>query len=135
MGGLTGYLLQKQVERLPHVLLERLEGIARHVANQTPENSLVNSSRLMAREVRRLRVIAGYLLHQEEFTGPLGETIDTLDLSAKSIKVLIDNDFLLIGELVLWTEADLLRLPHSGPMCVGNIKDALAKRGLALSAT
>jgi DNA-directed RNA polymerase subunit alpha len=59
-------------------------------------------------------------------------TIDDLELSVRSANCLKAENIYLVGDLVQRTEADLLRTPNLGRRSLGEIKDALAARGLAL---
>lgn len=62
----------------------------------------------------------------------LKRTIDDLELSVRSSNCLKAENIYLVGDLVQRTETELLRTPNLGRRSLGEIKDALAARGLTL---
>jgi DNA-directed RNA polymerase subunit alpha len=62
----------------------------------------------------------------------LKRTIDELELSVRSCNCLKAENIYLVGDLVQRTETELLRTPNLGRRSLGEIKDALAARGLTL---
>jgi DNA-directed RNA polymerase subunit alpha len=62
----------------------------------------------------------------------LNRSVDELDLSVRSCNCLKAENIHLVGDLIQRTETELLRTPNLGRRSLGEIKDALAARGLAL---
>jgi DNA-directed RNA polymerase subunit alpha len=62
----------------------------------------------------------------------LMRSVDELDLSVRSSNCLKAQNLHRVGDLIQRTETDLLRTPNLGRRSLGEIKDALAARGLTL---
>lgn len=59
-------------------------------------------------------------------------SIEDLEITVKTSTILKSHDLLFIGDLIQRTEVDLLKLPNFGKLSLVEIKNALARRGLAL---
>jgi hypothetical protein len=64
--------------------------------------------------------------------GPLSIPLSTLDLSVRTSNILKNAKIIFIGELVAYTEADLLRLQNCGAKSVRELKEVVAAYGLRL---
>ena len=68
---------------------------------------------------------------EEDKTG-LDNTIESLGLPYRFIRILKENDITSVADLATRKEGDLLKIPGFGVYVIGKIKTALAERGLNL---
>lgn len=66
------------------------------------------------------------------FNKNLLRKVDELELSVRSANCLKNDNIIYIGDLVLKTEAEMLRTPNFGRKSLNEIKEVLAKMGLHL---
>ncbi len=66
------------------------------------------------------------------FNKNLLRKVDELELSVRSANCLKNDNIIYIGDLVLKTEADMLRTPNFGRKSLNEIKEVLAQMGLQL---
>lgn len=66
------------------------------------------------------------------FNKNLLRKVDELELSVRSANCLKNDNIIYIGDLVLKTEADMLRTPNFGRKSLNEIKEVLAQMGLHL---
>jgi DNA-directed RNA polymerase subunit alpha len=59
-------------------------------------------------------------------------SVDDLELTVRSANCLKAENIFYIGDLILRTEAELLKTPNLGKKSLNEIKDVLASRGLSL---
>jgi DNA-directed RNA polymerase subunit alpha len=62
----------------------------------------------------------------------LGQPIDHLDLSVRSMNCLKSDDIFRVGDLVLRSEQEMLRTPNFGRKSLNEIKEVLENMGLGL---
>lgn len=60
------------------------------------------------------------------------KSVESLDLSTRSLHILQEEGISTVGDLVRHTEAELMRLPALGRKALNEIKESLASRGLSL---
>ncbi|MCY1060847.1 DNA-directed RNA polymerase subunit alpha C-terminal domain-containing protein [Nannocystis sp. SCPEA4] len=65
---------------------------------------------------------------------PLDHRLEDLELSVRTSHVLQEAGLVYVGELVQWTEKDLLKQPSSGRKVMNELQEFLANWGLALGA-
>lgn len=63
------------------------------------------------------------------------QSIDDLEMTIRTTNCLKMEGILTVGDLVLWSESNLLTIPNLGKKALTEIKDVLAKYKLALSGT
>jgi DNA-directed RNA polymerase subunit alpha len=63
---------------------------------------------------------------------PLDHSVEDLEISVRAWNVLNQFGIAYVGELVQWTEHDLLQHPSSSKKIVGELREFLAQMGLSL---
>lgn len=63
----------------------------------------------------------------------LDTSVDDLEFTTRTLACLKDQGILFVGDLVVKTDVDLLKIPNLGRRCLNEIKEVLAIRGLCLS--
>ena len=66
------------------------------------------------------------------FNPALLKKVDELELSVRSANCLKNDNIVYIGDLILKTEAEMLRTPNFGRKSLNEIKEVLAQMGLHL---
>ena len=69
---------------------------------------------------------------EPEFNPNLLRKVDELELSVRSANCLKNDNIIYIGDLVQYSEAEMLRTPNFGRKSLNEIKDVLAGMGLFL---
>ena len=69
---------------------------------------------------------------EPEFNPNLLRKVDELELSVRSANCLKNDNIIYIGDLVQYSEAEMLRTPNFGRKSLNEIKDVLAGMGLYL---
>jgi len=70
---------------------------------------------------------------QKASTGPLADSIDTLDFTVRTANCLKAESIHTVGDLVKLTEMELLKIPDLGRRCLNEIQEVLSHRGLELN--
>ena len=69
---------------------------------------------------------------EPEFNPNLLRKVDELELSVRSANCLKNDNIIYIGDLVQYSEAEMLRTPNFGRKSLNEIKDVLTGMGLYL---
>ena len=69
---------------------------------------------------------------EPQFNPSLLKKVDELELSVRSANCLKNDNIVYIGDLILKTEAEMLRTPNFGRKSLNEIKEVLAQMGLHL---
>lgn len=78
-------------------------------------------------------VSTGFFKEPEySFNPALFEKVEELELSVRSVNCLKKGNIALIGDLIQWSGAELLRLPYFGRKSLNEINEVLATKGLYL---
>jgi DNA-directed RNA polymerase alpha subunit len=64
---------------------------------------------------------------------PLSEPVLDLELSVRSANCLSNAGIGTVGDLIKWSEAELLRIPNFWRVSLREVKELLAKKGLRLA--
>jgi DNA-directed RNA polymerase subunit alpha len=104
----------------------------------TPEEAVRKSSRLLIDYIKVFTDLEDKDLLAESVPKPakinplLMHSIDDLELTVRSANCLKSENIMYIGDLVQYTEQELLKTPNLGRKSLTEIKAALSTRGLAL---
>jgi DNA-directed RNA polymerase subunit alpha len=105
----------------------------------TPEDALAYSARILQDQLNVFvnfeepkREEAAPSIPELAFNPALLKKVDELELSVRSANCLKNDNITYIGDLILKTEAEMLRTPNFGRKSLNEIKEVLAQMGLHL---
>lgn len=105
----------------------------------TPEESVKQAARILVEQVAVFtslesisQVFNPLPVVNTEIDPILFKSVDDLELTVRSANCLKAENILMIGDLVIKTEAELLKTPNLGRKSLNEIKEVLALRGLTL---
>jgi len=81
--------------------------------------------------LRTIQLSSSFVFDQKQKTYP-ELTIDTLDLTVRTSNILMVEDIYTLDQLLLKSEAELLRLPGFGRKKLSELKEALREKGFTL---
>ncbi len=80
-------------------------------------------------------MVQSQIVEEPEIDPPLLKPVDDLELTVRSANCLKAENIYYIGDLVQYTETELLKTPNLGKKSLTEIKDVLAQRNLILGVT
>jgi DNA-directed RNA polymerase subunit alpha len=105
----------------------------------SPEDAIAFSARILQDQLNVFvnfeephRVEATPSIPELAFNPALLKNVDELELSVRSANCLKNDNIVYIGDLILKTEAEMLRTPNFGRKSLNEIKEVLAQMGLHL---
>jgi DNA-directed RNA polymerase subunit alpha len=105
----------------------------------SPEDAIAFSARILQDQLNVFvnfeephRVEAAPSIPELAFNPALLKNVDELELSVRSANCLKNDNIVYIGDLILKTEAEMLRTPNFGRKSLNEIKEVLAQMGLHL---
>src|SRR5215469_5433159 len=105
----------------------------------SPEDAIAFSARILQDQLgvfvnfeEPRRVEAAPSIPELAFNPALLKKVDELELSVRSANCLKNDNIVYIGDLILKTEAEMLRTPNFGRKSLNEIKEVLAQMGLHL---
>lgn len=105
----------------------------------TPEDALALAARILQEQLKLfINFVEPETVHEEEekdelpFNKNLLRKVEELELSVRSANCLKNDNIIYIGDLVLKTEAEMLRTPNFGRKSLNEIKEVLSQMGLGL---
>ena len=121
-----------------------LQLIAPAVATLEENRTLRQKNVMLNEQIKEIRSSLGKLLMREmpaeeyiasfdlNYLPALLKSVDTLELTMRSINCLRAENIYYIGDLVQYQEATLLKTPNLGRKSFNEIRDVLAARGLMI---
>ena len=105
----------------------------------TPEDAVALAARILQDQLQLFinfeepkAVTAAEEREELPFNKNLLRKVDELELSVRSANCLKNDNIIYIGDLVMKTEADMLRTPNFGRKSLNEIKEVLVQMGLSL---
>ena len=104
-----------------------------------PEDAVALAARILQEQLQLFinfdepqRAVADEMREELPFNRNLLRKVDELELSVRSANCLKNDNIIYIGDLVLKSEAEMLRTPNFGRKSLNEIKEVLAQMGLHL---
>jgi DNA-directed RNA polymerase subunit alpha len=105
----------------------------------TPEDALALAARILQEQLKLfINFVEPETVQEEEekdelpFSKNLLRKVEELELSVRSANCLKNDNIIYIGDLVLKTEAEMLRTPNFGRKSLNEIKEVLSQMGINL---
>lgn len=103
----------------------------------TPDDAMSEAAKILQKQLSVFVKLSDIGQIEEESSGPreksvMDLTVDELDLSVRSYNCLKRAGIMAVGDLVKYSEADIMNVRNFGKKSLDEIKDKLAEYGLAL---